>query len=326
MKAAAQHKLETGYKAALEDCLSGVGESALQCAYELGHQAVQDGLGLMHILSIHKDLLLDLLSKASTTEECSQIARVTHDLLVECLVPFEFTHRGFREIESAKRDMESFSYSISHDLRAPLRSIEGFAKILAGDIGDRLSDDERRKLNVIRENVQKMEKMIEGLLAFSRLGRSAIRLSVFDIRKLADEIWEEQRLLNPGRDMALQNHAPPQAYADRDLIREVLLNLLSNAVKFTKHKERALIEFGGKTEGRENVYCVKDNGAGFDMHYYDKLFGVFQRLHNTSEFEGTGVGLAIVQRIIRRHGGRVWAEGKPGEGAAFYFTLPGKED
>ncbi len=322
----ALNKLETNYKAALKECLTDAGEAALLCAYEAGHQAVQDGLGLMTVISIHREQLLALLSQASTPAECIKIVEMTHDLLAECLVPFEFTHRGFKEIESAKRDLESFSYSVSHDLRAPLRAIDGFSRILGNKIQGKLSADERRRFDVIRENVKIMDDMIEGLLAFSRLGRSAIQASNFDMKGLATEIWDEQRILNPGRNMELHFGDVPEAYGDHTLLREVLMNLFSNSIKFTRYNEHALIEFGGKIDVVENVYYVKDDGAGFDMKHYGTLFGVFQRLHSTSEYEGTGVGLALVKRIIDRHGGRVWAEGKIDEGATFYFTLPRKEE
>lgn len=322
---AALHKLETKYRNTLEQCLGGAGEAALECAYEVGHQAVQDGLGVMNVLSVHMDLQLDLLSKASSKEECVEVVKLTHALLTECLVPFEFTHRGFKEVESAKRDLESFSYSVSHDLRAPLRAIDGFSKILLRSIGEKLTEEEKHSFSVIRENAQKMEKMIEGLLALSRFGRSAIRSSDFDMNVLVDESWEELKVLNPDRDLVLQCAALPPAHGDRVLIREVLMNLLSNAVKFTRLNEHALITVGAESDGRENVYYIKDNGIGFEMAYYDKLFNVFQRIHSRDEFEGTGVGLALVSRIIRRHGGRVWATGVPGDGAAFYFSLPLKE-
>ena len=323
---AALNKLEAKYRNTLEQCIEGVGEAALEYAYEVGHQAVQDGLGVMNVLSVHMDLQLDLLSRASSKEECVKVIKMTHAILTECLVPFEFTHRGFKEVESAKRDLESFSYSVSHDLRAPLRAIDGFSKILLRNIGEKLTEEEQHNFNIIRDNAQKMEKMIEGLLALSRFGRSAIRSSDFDMSLLIDETWEELRVLNPGRNMVLQSDTLPPAWGDRVLIREVLTNLLANAVKFTRLADRAVITVGGNREDRENVYRVQDNGIGFDMAFYDKLFNVFQRIHSSDEFEGTGVGLALVSRIIRRHGGRVWATGAPRNGATFYFTLPIKEE
>ena len=167
-----------------------------------------------------------------------------------------------------------------------------------------------------------MDRLINDLLDFSRSSRAPISSNKIDMDRLVKEIWDEQLSANPDRKMELKKGKLPKAVGDEALIRQVLSNLLANAVKFSKKKKTAEIEIAGESTGKENVYFVKDNGAGFDMKYYDKLFGVFQRLHSGSEYEGTGVGLAIVQRIIHRHGGRVWAEGKIGKGATFYFSLP----
>jgi signal transduction histidine kinase/HAMP domain-containing protein len=226
------------------------------------------------------------------------------------------------QLESANKELESFSYSVSHDLRAPLRAIEGFSNILLKDYVDKLDDEGKRFLNVIQNNAQKMEELINDLLALSRLGRKEIELSDIDMEKLAKTMFEELNL-EPDKVRAQFNVKPlPHARGDQGMIRQVFANLLQNAIKFTRLKEDAAIEVGGYREDSHNVYYVKDNGAGFDMRYKDKLFGVFQRLHSGEEFEGTGIGLAIVQRIINRHGGRIWAEGKVNEGATFYFVLP----
>jgi two-component system sensor kinase len=166
-----------------------------------------------------------------------------------------------------------------------------------------------------------MGKLIDDLLTFSRLGRKELVTTGLDMEALVRSAWKELTLLNPERRIQFSVKRLPQAMGDQALIKEVVVNLLSNAIKFTKFRETAVVEVGAYPEEERNVYFVKDNGVGFDMQYYNKLFGVFQRLHSDDEFEGTGVGLAIVQRIIRRHGGRVWAEGKMGEGASFYFTL-----
>ncbi|MHB9099151.1 MAG: PAS domain-containing sensor histidine kinase [Syntrophales bacterium] len=226
------------------------------------------------------------------------------------------------QLEAANKELESFSYSISHDLRAPLRAIAGYTKMLLRTHEEKFDEEIKHKFHVIMTNVHKMEQLIEDLLAFARVGRRALSLSVLDMEELVKEVWHEQITSNPDRRMELKNSTLPQAFGDRTLIRQVLFNLLSNAVKFTKNRDAALIEVGGKSDGRENVYFVKDNGAGFDMKYYDKLFGVFQRLHSDSEYEGTGVGLAIVKQGINRHGGRVWGEGTENIGATFYFSLP----
>lgn len=227
-----------------------------------------------------------------------------------------------RELEAANRELESFSYSISHDLRAPLRAIDGFTGILLKTHGDIFDGEARRRFNVIRENTRKMGQLIDDLLAFSRSGRQAISPTVLDMDRLVREVCQEQCTANPGRRMQFSNGTLPGAYGDAALIRQVLVNLLSNAVKFTAGREEAVVETGGYRQEGEIVYFVRDNGIGFDMAYHDKLFEVFQRLHGDDGYEGTGVGLAIVRQIVTRHGGRVWGEGKEGEGATFYFTLP----
>jgi signal transduction histidine kinase len=226
------------------------------------------------------------------------------------------------QLEAANKELEAFSYSVSHDLRAPLRAIDGFSRIILEDYVDRLDDEGKRFLNIIRGNTQKMGELIDDLLVFSRLGRQEVRASDIDMGKLAMAASEEIKLAVPERKVQFTIKTLSPAQGDKAMIRQVIANLLSNAVKFTRPKENAIIEVGGSKEGDETVYYVKDNGVGFDMQYAHKLFGVFQRLHSAEEFEGTGVGLAIVQRIIHRHGGRVWAVGKVDEGATFYFTLP----
>lgn len=228
-------------------------------------------------------------------------------------------------LELTNKELESFSYSVSHDLRAPLRAIDGYSRMILRDQSDRLTDDAKRKFDLIRNNAQMMGKLIDDLLAFSRLGRMELNMSRLDMEGLVNDVWMEIQIINPERKIDFKaNHVPP-GLGDRTLIKQVYSNLLSNAVKYTKNKSKAFIETGGSQNKNENIYYIKDNGVGFDMEYYDKLFGVFQRLHSADDYEGTGVGLAIVQRIIHRHGGRVWAESKVDEGATFYFSLPVKE-
>jgi PAS domain S-box-containing protein len=226
------------------------------------------------------------------------------------------------QLEAANKELEAFSYSVSHDLRAPLRAIDGFSRVILEDYTNKLDDEGKRYLNIIESNTKKMGQLIDDLLVFSRLGRQEIRVSEMNMGKLAKAVSEELKLAVPERKLKFTINTLIPAQGDQAMIRQVFVNLLSNAVKFTRPKERAVIEVDGRSEGNENVYTVKDNGVGFDMQYVNKLFGVFQRVHSAEEFEGTGVGLAIVQRIIHRHGGRVWAEGKVNEGATFYFTLP----
>ena len=225
------------------------------------------------------------------------------------------------QLEAANRELEAFSYSVSHDLKAPLRAIAGFSSILVEDHCDKLDDEGKRLLNVVRGNTQKMGELIEDLLALSRIGRKEIDLLKIDMDKLAKAVFDEIKATVPEREIQFDIKPLPPAYGDAGLLQQVFFNLLFNAIKFTRFRENAIIEVGGYVEGPENVYYVQDNGVGFDMQYADKLFGAFQQLHS-EQFEGTGIGLATVQRIIHRHGGRIWAEGKVNKGATFYFSLP----
>ncbi len=234
----------------------------------------------------------------------------------------EVLKQQLAKLEAANKDLDSFAYSVSHDLRAPLRAIDGFSKILLKKTGKRLDQDEIDLISIIRDNVQKMGQLLDGLLALSHVGRETIFFATIDMYQLACEVWQSLQQINPHRRMEITIEPLPPAYGDIRLIRQVMMNLLTNAIKFTQKNEEALITIGGTSQKSENVYCVRDNGAGFDMKCYGKLFGVFNRLHSEEAYEGTGVGLAIIQRIINRHGGRVWAEGKENEGAVFYFSLP----
>jgi PAS domain S-box-containing protein len=227
-------------------------------------------------------------------------------------------------LERAYKDMESFSYSISHDLRAPLRIILGFSDILQKDHYDKLDDDCKELLNLIIKNTQRLEQLVLAILDLSRTGRQEMDIVEINMEKAASLIAGDLKAMAPERTINIDIKKLPPAHGDLKLIRQVLNNILSNAVKFTKDRDIAVIEVGGRCEDNENVYFVKDNGAGFAMDHADKLFKVFQRLHTAKEFEGIGIGLSIVDRIIKRHGGRLWAEGKPAEGATFYFTLPKK--
>jgi len=226
------------------------------------------------------------------------------------------------ELAAANKELDSFSYSVSHDLRTPLRAIDGFSRMLERKYAATLEKDALEKLNVIRANTRKMEQLIDDLLAFSRLGRRALSSAEVDMQKLIETVLPEIKNDNIDRQPVFKINGLPSVLGDSSLLGHVLTNLLANAVKFSRHRTPAVIEVTCHREDNEVVFCVKDNGAGFDMQYADKLFGVFQRLHTAEEFEGTGVGLAIVKRIIHRHGGRVWAESILNEGASFYFTLP----
>jgi hypothetical protein len=226
------------------------------------------------------------------------------------------------KLEAANQELESFSYSVSHDLRAPLRHIDGYIQMLVEDTASTLSSEARRHLNVITDASRQMGDLIDDLLEFSRMGRAAMHESGVELDDLVREAIRTLEMTTDGRNIAWQIASLPRVVGDPAMLRQVFANLLGNAVKYTRPREAAVIEIGsaGEEAGRVILF-VRDNGAGFDMQYVDKLFGVFQRLHRADEFEGTGIGLANVRRIIARHGGRVWAEGKTGEGATFYFTL-----
>jgi signal transduction histidine kinase len=229
-----------------------------------------------------------------------------------------------RDLEEANRELEAFSYSVSHDLRAPLRSIEGFSQILLEDYADKLDEEGEKYLGRVRAASRRMALLIDDLLDLSRVSRRPLRRELVDLSAQAREITAELGKSQPDREVEFVIADRLAANGDARLLRLALENLLGNAWKFTSREERARIEFRSTTlEGRERVYFVRDNGVGFDEAYAGKLFGAFQRLHEPEEFEGTGIGLATVQRIVRRHGGRVWAEGEVGKGATFFFTLGG---
>jgi light-regulated signal transduction histidine kinase (bacteriophytochrome) len=218
--------------------------------------------------------------------------------------------------------MESFSYSVSHDLRAPLRAIDGFTRILADEHGGGLDAEGLRVCGVIRQNTVKMGQLIDDLLMLSRLGRAEMRRVEVDVGAMVRSVFEGSEVPERRQRVELRVGDLPPCLADPSLIRQVWANLLGNAVKFSSKRDRPVIEVSGEVVAGENVYAVKDNGAGFDARYGHKLFGVFERLHSSREFEGTGVGLALVRQVIRRHGGRVWAEGEIDRGATFHFALP----
>ncbi|HRG23557.1 MAG TPA: CHASE3 domain-containing protein [Chitinophagaceae bacterium] len=231
-----------------------------------------------------------------------------------------------KQLENALRrsnaEMEAFTYSVSHDLRAPLRGIVGFTTILEEDYGDKLDDEGHRITGIIRSNTLRMGHLIDDLLAFSRLGRQELQKTEVMTGELVKDIIRELMLPEPSKPIQWTIAELPPVYADIKTLRQVWINLLSNAVKYCSKKDEPVITVGYKEENGEQLFFIRDNGVGFDNKYRDKLFRVFQRLHSEDEFEGTGVGLALVEKIISRHGGRVWAEGVVGEGACFYFSLP----
>jgi light-regulated signal transduction histidine kinase (bacteriophytochrome) len=225
------------------------------------------------------------------------------------------------ELTKTISELEAFSYSISHDLRAPLRAINGYAAILAAEHAGVLTIEGRALLARIESNAARMAQLIDGLLDFARLGRVEVVQSDVDMRELAAAAAAEVTSVAEGKSAELAVGELPPARGDAQMLRQVWINLIANALKFSAPKPKPMIAIGGERRGDETVYWVRDNGVGFDMAYAEKLFGVFHRLHRADEFPGVGVGLAIVRRIVMRHGGRVWAESTPGDGSTFYFTI-----
>jgi PAS domain S-box-containing protein len=253
----------------------------------------------------------------------SGFAKVTRDV-TERKRTEEVLRQSSAQLEATNKELEAFSYSVSHDLRAPLRSINGYSRILLEDYAKRLPEEAGNYLRLVSASAQKMGRLVEDLLAFAHLGRRQIKKQAVEPAALVQQCLDELRGEQDGRQIKIIMGNLPPCKAEPALLKQVWTNLLSNAIKYTRNREVATIEIGCRDDrgpSGQQTYYVRDNGVGFDMQYVDKLFGVFQRLHRAEEYEGTGVGLAIVQRIIHRHGGRVWAEAQPGQGATFHFTL-----
>jgi two-component system, sensor histidine kinase and response regulator len=242
----------------------------------------------------------------------------------ENIILQERERKRSEELAAAYQDLESFSYSISHDLRAPLVFIKGFSEMLEDRFSAQLGEEGLHMLRVIRDGSRNMDQMIVGLLAFSRAGRQPLSMVPLDMNSLVQAAVTEARAIYKGPVPQIDIEPLPPAAGDSAVIRHVWSNLVSNALKYSAKREQPKIRISGRIEGDETIYQIEDNGAGFDMKYADKLFGVFKRLHNSEEFAGTGVGLAIVHRIVARHGGRIWAHGEPDVGATMQFALPTK--
>lgn len=326
------------YSEALARYLVDADEVALNQAYELGRKALGDGLGVLDIAMLHHGALHAAIVNGSPSARAAEIAKAA-EFLAEILSPFEMSLRGYRETnarliamneslreakraaDAANRELEAFSYSVAHDLRAPLRGVDGFSQALLEDYAGKLGDEGRGYLKHLRESAQRMGRLIDDLLALSRVTRAELVREPVDLSELARSVTAELQKVEPQRRVQTAIDAGIIAQGDARLLRIALENLLGNAWKFTAKRAESRVELGVTSSDGDRAYFIRDNGAGFDMAYASKLFGVFQRLHSADEFEGTGIGLATVQRIVNRHGGRVWAVGEVDHGATIFFTL-----
>ena len=321
------------YAANLRAYLAEPDESARAAAYELGRAAMDNGAGVIDVVGAHAEAVASILDASPA----AAISARSVPFLIECLAPLEMAQRGFmeakhtlqertRQLEGANRELESFAYSVSHDLRAPLRAIDGFGATVLEDCGPLLDDAGRFAIERIRANASRMGRLIEDMLHLAGMSHDELRPCPTDLSALATEIVAELREQQPDRHLDVRIADGLVADADPDFMRIALANLLGNAFKFTGSQAAPRIDFASETRDGEVVYHVRDNGAGFDMAYADQAFRPFERLHSQDEFEGTGIGLATVQRVIRRHGGRIWADAAIGRGATFFFTLRSETD
>ena len=289
-------------------------ENKTNAEKELQKSLNQLDISRLATLNLLEDIKVEMEQRKKVEEE---VKKLNADLEIRVL-------ERTSQFEEANKELEAFAYSVSHDLRAPLRAIDGFSKFVLEDYGRKLDKEGQRLLGLIRNNTQKMDQLITDILTLSRVTRSEHKVSKVDMTKMALSMLNEAVSPEIMEKLCLKIDELPEAYADSTYMKQVWINLISNAVKFSSLKKKQVITIGGFNREGFHVYYVKDNGVGFNPEYAHKLFGVFQRLHKSDDFEGTGVGLAIVQRIIHRHGGKVWAEGKEGKGATFYFSLPAK--
>lgn len=304
-----------GLKQWEEDKLPGISKNSIEPTDLVLIYMIQKQAYFKYIPAYTKDsqLAIDIVMEMEHLHLASQLEAVK--------LLFKLRKKIEEDLETSNKELEAFSYSVSHDLRAPLRAIHGFTKILEEDYAGKLDPEGLDIMNTIVSNTEKMGMLIDDLLAFSRLGRKDLQAQKLNMTQLAKDAVAE--VTNNVKDFAgdiVVNQLPP-VVADQRLMSQVFVNLISNAVKYSGKTKTPHIEITSSQNNGDYIYCVKDNGVGFDMKYYDKLFGVFQRLHNNSDFEGTGIGLALVKRIISRHGGNIWAEGEPDKGASFYFSL-----
>jgi len=329
---------EREYVAVLEACIQAEDEAALSRAYELGRRGLGEGLGVLDMVLLHRTAVERLLTSAPEVD-MHRLMVVSVDLFNELLSPFEMAFRGYRDanealqhlnetlrqqkkaMEVANQELESFSYSVSHDLRSPLRGIDGFSQILLDDFAEILDDEGKQYLHQISEAAQRMAQLIDDLLALSRVKLTDIHRVDVDLSALVRRIAGRLQSASPERSGRFLIQEGMRAHGDKNLLAVLLDNLLGNAWKFSSRRVHAEITVAVEARGGELTYFVRDNGAGFDMAQAERIFSAFQRLHSPAEFEGTGIGLAIVQRVVHRHGGRIWADGKTDVGATFYFTL-----
>ena len=336
------HGLRDAYVKALATYLASPGEGSLAEAYLLGRRALAEAVGLIDWAAFHEEACGILEVSAAGREAIGH----AWTFYRESLSPFEMTQRGYvetntwlerlnrelrseieqkeqlaKQLHEANQELEAFSYSVAHDLRAPLRHIGSFSQLVVDEHSAGLHPAARDLLRRVRNGVRRMDELIDGLLALSRAARAEMVRVPVNLTTHVRSIVARLRQAEPDRDIVVEVAESMNVRGDRLLLEVVLENLLGNAWKFTRKKEGAHIEVGVDATKTPPVYFVRDDGAGFDMAYADKLFGVFQRLHGQDAFPGTGIGLATVQRIVRRHGGRIWAEGQVDRGATFYFTL-----
>jgi light-regulated signal transduction histidine kinase (bacteriophytochrome) len=339
-----RRSLALEYAAALKLHLTTEGgEAALLSAYVLGRSAWSGGLGVLDMAMLHHEALKQVIACNDVAIDPDYMTRAG-EFLAEGISSFEMALRGYeeanknltitndslnavnREFQALNKELDGFTFSVSHDLRAPVRAFSGYVRMLSNDYSALLDDEGRRRLSILENEAHRMGQLIDDLLEFSKLGRQHMQSSPIDMSALAREVVDEERQHSNSADVVVHMGALPDAQGDRALIRHVWQNLVSNAIKYSSKTASPAITISGELVGIDAVYCVRDNGAGFNMKYADRLFGAFQRLHAATDFPGTGVGLAIVQRIIARHEGRVWADARVGEGAAFWFTLKRKQE
>lgn len=331
---------EREYLAGLEAYLRQAGEGALSEAYELGRRALIDGLGVLDMAALHRTAIERLVLPAAAQDR-ERFAQAAGEYFNELLSPFEMSLRGYRtanaalqrlnqtlqsqkeEVETVNQELKAFSHSVSHDLRGPIASIDGFSRLLLEFHASQLDAEGMRFVRNIQQSTEKMTQLIDALLGLARATNAEMLRTEVDLTAMAREIGDRLHTLAPDRQVRIDIQEGLRANGDARLLCAVLENLLGNAWKFTSKRQEAMIEVGSQQHERRTVYFVRDNGAGFDMAYAKKLFGTFSRLHPASEFDGTGIGLATVQRIVHRHGGDIWAESKVNGGATFYFALEG---